>query len=154
MAEEVEARIDAVLGMAAYRGSPSEELAKVRLSLAASFFPQVLEAAEKRLGDSTGRGSGVGEEVAGALRAVQAEPRASDGRISLRQLSEGLPLRMQKELLGCVTPLSKGEYAPAPQDLRGWWSNVERVVGSLGPDIVLSRLDESHIVHLGPIILG
>lgn len=61
---------------------------------------------------------------------------------------------MQKELLACITPLSKGGSKPAPRDLSEWWSTVERVVCSLGPEIRLQRLDEMHIVHVGPVILG
>lgn len=47
----------------------------MRLSLTASFFPQVVEAAEKRLGSSSSGHSGVAQEVTEALRAFRSEPK-------------------------------------------------------------------------------
>ena len=82
---------------------------------------------------------------------------ATQGAITLAQLAAALPLRIVIELRASLTPLGK-EGVPAcdvpARDLGVFWEQCKRVLGGLGPTVVLAGLRREHLVQVGPLLLG
>ena len=99
------------------------------------------------------RGKAVGERT-GVRTGTRAE-RMGAGSFLMEDLDKGgLGGKCSKDVRALIQPLSKGYETVRRQDLRRFWSRVERHMPGVCPDVRFEDMRRRHICALGPHILG